>query len=225
MFSKKITNSDEFLELPTSSQCLYFHLSMNADDDGFLNNWKSIIRMVGCKDDDMKILIAKRFIIPFDSGVIVIKHWRVNNYLRNDRYTTTEYQKELGQLSLSQSSGYELVEDTNVIGIPLVYPDKIRIEKTREDKIREKEINKEKENEKRFVKPSIEEIHAYCDARNNGISGQLFFDFYESNGWKVGKNPMKNWQAAVRTWEQQRKTTGSTPNKNIQTYDYSKKKI
>ena len=79
MFNKTITNNDNFLEMPSSSQSLYFHLSMNADDDGFVDNWKSIMRMTGNKDDDMKILIAKQYVIPFESGVIVIKHWRLNN--------------------------------------------------------------------------------------------------------------------------------------------------
>ena len=81
MFDKSITNNDNFIELPATSQNLYFHLSMNADDDGFVDNWKSIMRMVGSKSDDMKILIAKYYFIPFESGVIVIKHWRINNFL------------------------------------------------------------------------------------------------------------------------------------------------
>ncbi len=106
MFDKTITNSDEFLELPDSSQVLYFHLSMNADDDGFVNNWKSIIRMTGTKQDDLKLLIAKSFIIPFESGVIVIKHWRINNFLRKDRYTVTKYQEELSMLKVNDNQEY-----------------------------------------------------------------------------------------------------------------------
>ena len=111
MFDKTITNSDEFLEMPDSSQNLYFHLSMNADDDGFVNNWKSIMRMTGHKEDDLKVLIAKQFIIPFDSGVIVIKHWRINNYLRNDRYIETKYKEEKSKLTLDDNLVYQL--DTN----------------------------------------------------------------------------------------------------------------
>ena len=111
MFDKTITNSDEFLEMPDSSQNLYFHLSMNADDDGFVNNWKSIMRMTGHKEDDLKVLIAKQFIIPFDSGVIVIKHWRIHNYLRNDRYVETKYKEEKSKLTLDNNLVYQL--DTN----------------------------------------------------------------------------------------------------------------
>ena len=127
MFDKTITNSDDFLELPDSSQVLYFHLNMNADDDGFVNNWKSIIRMTGTKEDDLKILIAKSFVIPFDSGVIVIKHWRINNYLRNDRYKETNYKQELSMLNTNDNGEYLL--SNNDIGIPLVYPVKNSIDK------------------------------------------------------------------------------------------------
>jgi len=126
MFDKTITNSDDFLELPDSSQVLYFHLSMNADDDGFVNNWKSIMKMTGTKEDDMKLLIIKQYIIPFDSGVIVIKHWRINNYLRNDRYQETQFKDEKAKLLLGKNEEYTL-KDTS--GIPMVYPDKNRIEK------------------------------------------------------------------------------------------------
>ena len=125
MFDKTITNSDDFLELPDSSQVLYFHLSMNADDDGFINNWKSIMRMTGTKEDDLKLLIAKQYIITFDTGVIVIRHWRLNNYLRNDRYKETKFKEEKSQLLLGKNEEYTLDKST---GIPMVYPDKNRIE-------------------------------------------------------------------------------------------------
>lgn len=118
MFDKTITNSDDFLDLPDSSQVLYFHLNMNADDDGFVNNWKSIIRMTGTKEDDLKLLIAKSFVIPFDSGVVVIKHWRINNYLRNDRYKETNYKNELKMLETTENGEYLL---TNNFGIPNGY--------------------------------------------------------------------------------------------------------
>ena len=126
MFDKTITNSDDFLELPDSSQVLYFHLSMNADDDGFVNNWKSIMKMTGTKEDDMKLLAIKQYIIPFDSGVIVIRHWRINNYLRNDRYQETQFKDEKAKLLLGKNEEYTLKDN---FGIPVVYPDKNRIEK------------------------------------------------------------------------------------------------
>lgn len=111
MFNKTITNSDNFLDMPDSSQNLYFHLSMNADDDGFVDNWKSIMRMSGHKEDDLKILIAKQYIIPFETGVIVIRHWRLNNYLQKDRIVPTAYQKEKEQLVVDNTNVYNLYTD------------------------------------------------------------------------------------------------------------------
>ncbi len=108
MFAKTIIDSDSFLEMPLSTQCLYFHLNMRADDDGFVNNPKKIQKMIGASEDDLKILMAKSFIILFESGIIVIKHWRINNYLRNDRYKETVYQEEKSQLELKDNGSYTL---------------------------------------------------------------------------------------------------------------------
>jgi len=116
MFDKTIIDSDAFLELPITSQALYFHLNMRADDDGFIDNWKSISRIVGAKEDDIKILIAKSFVIPFESGVIVIKHWRINNYLQKDRKKTTRHIEELQ--SLKEINGeYYLLENGEISNI------------------------------------------------------------------------------------------------------------
>lgn len=114
MFAKTIIDSDAFLDMPLSTQALYFHLSMRADDDGFINNPKKIQRMVGCSDDDLKLLCAKNFIIPFQSGIVVIKHWRIHNYIRNDRYKPTTYADEKSQLAVKDNGAYTL----NTIGIP-----------------------------------------------------------------------------------------------------------
>ena len=113
MFSHSVVESDDFLEMPDSSQNLYFHLSMHADDDGFIDSWKSIMRMTGKKDDDLKILIAKAFVLPFDTGVLVIRHWRLNNYIQKDRYKETIYKEEKALLSPDNSNVYNL--DTNCI--------------------------------------------------------------------------------------------------------------
>ena len=114
MFAKTIIDSDAFLDMPLSTQAVYFHLSMRADDDGFINNPKKIQRMVGGCDDDLKLLIAKRFIIPFESGIVVIKHWKIHNYIRNDRYKETVYQDEKAMLSEKENKAYTL----EPIGIP-----------------------------------------------------------------------------------------------------------
>lgn len=106
MFTQKIVDSDAFLDMPLSTQALYFHLNMRADDDGFINNPKKIQRMIGCCDDDLKLLIAKRFIIAFETGVVVIKHWRMHNLLRKDRYNPTQYQEEMTRLMLKDNGSY-----------------------------------------------------------------------------------------------------------------------
>ncbi|MCT4381584.1 conserved phage C-terminal domain-containing protein [Leuconostoc pseudomesenteroides] len=107
MFSKKVTDTDIFLDMPLSTQALYFHLNMHADDDGFIDNTKTIQRMIGSSDDDRKLLIAKQFLLPFDNGVVVIKDWRVHNYIRKDTYNKTMYPKELEQLQVNKSGQYE----------------------------------------------------------------------------------------------------------------------
>ena len=128
MFNNLVIGNDDFLEMPDSAQNLYFHLSMQADDDGFVDNWKSIMRMTGKKEDDLKILIAKSFVIPFDTGVIVIKHWRLNNYIQKDRYKETIHIFEKAQLLTDENNVYNL--DTNCIHSI----DKIRLDKNSIDK-------------------------------------------------------------------------------------------
>lgn len=103
MFSKKITDTDHFLEMPLSTQALYFHLNMGADDEGFIDRARTIQRTIGASNDDMKILISKGFLIPFESGVVVIRHWRIHNYIQSDRFQTTIYQDEKSQLEYDQS--------------------------------------------------------------------------------------------------------------------------
>lgn len=114
MFSKTIVDSDAFLDMPLSTQALYFHLSMRADDDGFLNNAKKIQKIIGASDDDLKLLIIKRFVIAFDDGIIVVKHWRMNNYLRKDRYTPTVYQEEFKMLGIKDNGAYTLLDTAGI---------------------------------------------------------------------------------------------------------------
>lgn len=136
MFAKTIIDSDAFLDMPLSTQSLYFHLSMRADDDGFINNPKKIQRMIGCADDDLKLLIAKNFIIPFESGIVVIKHWKIHNYIRNDRYKETVYQEEMSMLEVKDNKAYTL-------GIPNGYQmdTQVRLGEVRKGKIRLDEDN------------------------------------------------------------------------------------
>ncbi len=120
MFAKTIIDSDLFLDMPATAQLLYFHLSMRADDDGFINKPKSIMRMCGAKDDDINLLISKQFVIPFESGIVVIKHWRVHNYIRADRYKPTNCE-EKDLITCNENSVYQLSTKSETNGIPPVY--------------------------------------------------------------------------------------------------------
>lgn len=139
MIAKSIIKSDQFLDMPATTQCLYFHLLLEADDDGFINAPKSIMRVIGAKDDDMRVLQAKGYIIPFESGVIVIKHWRLHNSLRKDRYNPNpQLENERKQLVVADNKEYQLATNWQpngnqlaTSGIPLVATGKDRLGKDR----------------------------------------------------------------------------------------------
>lgn len=211
MFSPKIVGSDAFLEMPASSRDLYFHFGMYADDDGFISPRK-IMRMVGASEDDLKLLIAKKFVIPFDNGVVVMKHWYVNNLVRKDWYQETQYIEQKKSLFITPKNAYTLSPEK---GKPLQLGSRQHIVNETETEVR---LGKDREGEntdtprvKGFVRPTVEQVAAYCLERKNTINPQKWFDHYTSNGWKVGRNSMKDWKAAVRTWERSEFDKKSTP--------------
>ena len=128
MFSKDVVFTDDFLDMPMSARLLYFSLGMWADDDGFVDAPKSVQRQCGATDDDMKVLLAKRYVIQFENGIIVIRHWHMNNYLRQDRYKETIHLEEKAYLELEDGK-YTMVDTRYTSGIPTVYPDKDSIGK------------------------------------------------------------------------------------------------
>ena len=141
MFAKSIVLSDAFLDMPLSARCLYFTLGMFADDDGFVGAPKAIMRQCGASQDDLKVLILKRYVLAFESGVIVIKHWRMNNYLQNDRHKETTYIEELATLTVDDKGAYTEKNPENRVLEPMytkciqnVYTDKDSKEKKRKDK-------------------------------------------------------------------------------------------
>ena len=213
MFAKSIVLSDAFLDMPLSARCLYFTLGMLADDDGFVGSPKSIMRQCGASQDDMLVLLQKRYVLSFESGVIVIKHWRMNNYLQSDRHKSTTYLEELSTLKVDEKGAYTEKEKAMYTEcIQTVYTGKVSIDKDSigKDSIGNLGVNK---SPKRFVPPTVDEVRAYCDERNNNVDAESFVDFYESKGWYVGKNKMKDWKSAVRTWERNR--GGSSKNNKI----------
>lgn len=200
MFTQKIIDSDAFLDMPLSTQALYFHLNMRADDDGFVNNPKRIQRTIGASDDDLKLLVAKRFAIGFESGVIVIKHWRMHNTLRKDRYNPTQYQEELALLEVKDNNAY--TERLQEVPVALPNPvattwqpsgnhlepqysrDKISIDKFSRDKGSERIIDAEVvESPKIDYQQIVDLFHSICtsypkvrslsDARKKAIKARL----------------------------------------------------
>ncbi len=114
MFAKTIIDSDAFIDMPVTARLLYYDLAMRADDDGFVNSPKKIMRIIGASQDDINILIMRKFILPFDNGVVVIKHWRIHNYIRKDTYNTTPYTEEFAKLELDENKAYKMKNATNL---------------------------------------------------------------------------------------------------------------
>lgn len=327
MFAKSIVLSDAFLDMPLSARCLYFTLGMMADDDGFVGSPKAIMRQCGASQDDMKLLLAKRYVLAFESGVIVIKHWRMNNYLQNDRRKPTTYLEELSTLTIDEKGAYteankagqtyqdqgafipvenkEPMSDARKLrseakkksSLPSSFDNRIRnafvghrcpicnvimgydnnlikptiqhnlpisrggeheidnisvicqsCNTSLQNKVETPPYNTEevkavwecignvytgkdsigkdsKDNNRRFTPPTVEEVKAYCLERKNTVDPESFVSFYESKGWMIGKNKMKDWKAAVRTWEQKEKEKPVTKkskfdNFNQRKYDY-----
>ena len=206
MFAKTIIDSDAFLDMPVTARLLYYDLSMRADDDGFVNSPKKIMRMIGASQDDLSILAMRKFIIPFENGIVVIKHWKIHNYIRKDMYHETKYKEEKEQLSLDENNAYTLTKT-----IPLQPCNELVTSPSTQDRLGKDRLGKDN---KKFVPPSVDEVRIYCQERNNNVDAEAFVDFYQSKGWRVGSNPMKDWKASVRTWER-RKTTEKPQNKFI----------
>lgn len=202
MFAKTIIMSDAFLDLPATARCLYFTLAMVADDDGFVNNPKSIMRQSGATNDDMTILLQRKFLILFEDGVVVIKHWRIHNYIRMDRYVPTKYEEDKALLSYDENKAYRR---SDTVGIPVV--DQL------DTQVR---IGKDRLGKKRgggFTPPSSDDVKSYCVEKGYNINAEKFVDYYSQQGWKLSNgNRMVDWQAAVRNWvsrDKARNRTGS----------------
>ena len=117
MFAKTIVESDAFLDMPTTARLLYYDLGMRADDDGFINAPKKIIRETGASQEDLDILIKKKFLIAFSNGVVVVKHWRMNNYIQKDRYNETKYKEQKAKLRLDENNAYTLGKGSKVSSV------------------------------------------------------------------------------------------------------------
>lgn len=216
MFAKSIVLSDAFLDMPMTARCLYFTLGMLADDDGFVGGAKSIMRQCGASQDDMAILLSKRYVLGFESGVIVIKHWRMNNYLQKDRHKSTTYLEELAQLEIDEKGAYTEVKNGMYTKcIQNVYTGKDSIGKYSKDNICV-------ESESGMKIPSIEDVFDYCKEKHINVDAERFWYFYDSKGWKIGNQPMKNWKSALHTFKNN--NSSSSNNVKISTPKYIQNK-
>lgn len=212
MFSRDVVGTDRFLDMPFSAQALYFHLGMVADDDGFVTSPRTVARSIGARNEDLATLLGKGYIVVFDSGVIVITDWGSNNMIRSDRYTPTVHtaEKELYKQSLLPA-GIPVVNQTDTNGIPSddhLSPPGLGIGiGIGTGEIKEREIRAPAKRAggaaraKKFTPPTVEDVSAYCKERGYTFSPEAFVGYYESNGWKVGKNPMKSWKGACASWQ------------------------
>ena len=208
MFSLLVVDTDHFLDMPATARLLFYDLGMRADDDGFLQNAQRIARTTGAGKDDLALLVAKGYVIPFESGVYVIRHWGVNNQIRRDRYHGTLCTAEKAMLSLNAAGEYSL-SDAPTPASSARLPSGCQMVAEMEPEV---SIGKDSiyigvadappaKNSRRFVPPTVEEVRAYCEERQNGIDAQHFVDHYTAGGWMRNKTPIKDWKACVRTWE------------------------
>lgn len=196
MFSLDVVDTDRFLDMPSSTQALYFHLGMRADDDGFVASPKRTAAMCGCSADDLNLLAVKGFVRPFESGVLVIVDWRKNNQIRPDRYTPTQFLDEKAQLGIPAVNQTET--KTTYQRVP-----QDRVGKC---SVGEYSVKRERKADKpprpRFTPPSEDEAINYFDEQGSSATeAKSFVDYFTANGWKVGGRAcMKDWQAAARNW-------------------------
>lgn len=222
MFSKTIVDSDAFLDMPQTTQLLYFHLAMRADDDGFINNPKSIMRNVKCSEDDLKLLAIKKFIIPFESGVVVIKHWKIHNYISTDRYKETKYKEEKATLSLDENKAYTQKEVSYTECIQPVYEldTQVRLGKDRIDKDSIGKISKEQKHKYgayQHVLLADDEINKLINELGNELYTKCiaYLDEYiEMKGYKAKSHYLciKKWVVDAVKEKDQKKTKNQQPN-------------
>lgn len=211
MLCTDITRSDAFLEMPQSARLLYYDLVQEGDDEGFVDNPKSIMRLTGAREDDMRVLLAKKFVILPDEekGVVVIKHWFIHNYIRKDRMVETNYKELKNLLGHDENGSYTM--STNCL--PTVN------QMSAQDK-----LSKDKRSKDKFIAPTLEEVEAYCRERNNNVDAKRFYDYYSAGEWKDAKgNPVKNWkQKMIANWEKEKPQAAA---EKIPVYDPTKNTV
>ena len=187
MFSLDVIDTDSFLDMPASTQNLYFHLGMRADDEGFVANPRKITSCVNCSPDDYKLLVAKGYVIPFESGICVIRDWQINNYIRSDRYTPTIHTAEKKQLSSGMTLGIPNVipavsTGKDSIGEVSIGKDSSGEDSSDEDSSVKDSKEKERARKARSAAPSLAEVKIYCTERKSCVDPYRFREYFDSGG-------------------------------------------
>lgn len=210
MFTRKVTDDDNFMSLSSSAQALYLHLSMSADDDGFCNQVSLSMFKAHASVQDLQALLEKRYIYQFENGVIVIKHWRMANALRKDRYTPTTFQEELARLELKENGSYTWLPDGCQMVATCLPQDRIGKDSIDKGSIESrgkaeafsgKSGTKKPKKSTTFTPPTTEEVSEYCREKGYELDAQRFIDYYESQGWRKANGlKLTSWKAAVGGW-------------------------
>lgn len=205
MLSKTILESDNFLDMSKASQALYIHLNMSADDEGFVNSVRRIIRATDSSTDSLDELIDNGYIIAFGSGVVVITHWKQHNYIKADRFKPTAYQAEKALLTETPTKIYTLRVNAEQSGTDLE-TECIQSGSTSDTQIsldqyrRGENPRTEDTVNKRFVPPTLEDVRDYCSEQGYNVNAKLIYSYYSANGWMRGNSHIVDWKAAVDVW-------------------------
>lgn len=229
MLSSDITNSDSFIEMDLPTQAVYCHLVISADDDGFINSSLRTIRAIGGSKEHIDTLIAKRFLIPFDSGILLVRHWKIHNQIQKDRYATTIHLNEKSQI-MEINRIYYLKTEPECIQYVSSLDTQDSKDKDSTEKVNESE-SKEGESHPSFSVPSIHELISYAESINYvDFNADAFIAYYNVHGWiNTRTNQPFDWKKLVELWKAKEKNTNSasTTKKNefndlklIQNYDY-----
>ena len=215
MFAKSIVDSDAFLELPAKSQLLYFHLAMRADDEGFVNKAKTVSRTCGCNEEDLQRLVKEQYLIQFDGGLVVIRHWKIHNWIRGDRLRPTVYTAQKAALVLDESGAYTLCQtsDRQVTDNCQTSDRQVTDNCQTQDRLGKDRLGKVSsgqesiggcggaEADPAFRAPTLTEVMIYVKQKKYQVDPEAFLGFYHRNGWRVNGKPMKDWKGAVDLWQ------------------------
>lgn len=229
MFARSIISSARFLRMPATSRLLYYDLGMAADDDGCVEAF-AVMRMIGATEDDLNVLVTKGFVRLLNEELVAyITDWQTNNQIRKDRYHEGRYKDLIGcvcNVKLLPDNQAATGCQPNVNQMGDILATEVRLGKDsigevnntiltdcigHSDECSDQKSLPKKTKAKRFVPPTVAEATAYCQERGNRLNPEAFVDYYASKGWMVGKNPMRGWKAAVRTWERKDNPAPATP--------------